>query len=263
MHNAALRELGLDDWIYQRLPVPPELFEETVRGLPKAGFVGANVTIPHKQAALALADIATDTALDIGAANTLSFQGGLIRADNTDAHGLLDALDADLEGKTALVLGAGGSARAVVYALIRAGASVRAWNRTPERARELGVEVVAPPLPGADLLVNCTSVGLDAADATFKVLPLDADGLDAYATVVDLVYGDDETELLATARASGCRVVDGLEILVGQGALSFKAWTGRPAPLAVMRKAARGAPPRSDESRQPTPPTGPDGDGAR
>ncbi len=260
MHNAALRELGLSDWIYQRLPVPPELFEETVRGLPAAGFVGANVTIPHKQAALAMADIATDTALAIGAANTLSFRGGLIHADNTDAPGLLAALDSDLQGKTALVLGAGGSARAVVHALANAGADVSVWNRTPERAHELGVTVVEPPLPSADLLVNCTSVGLDASGQTFKVLPLTADALGAYATVADLVYhADGDTELLASAREKGARTVDGLEILVGQGALSFEAWTGQPAPLDVMRKAARGAPPRPDEPRQPPSPTGPSG----
>jgi shikimate dehydrogenase len=261
MHNAALRELGLADWIYQRLPVPPELFDETVRGLPAAGFVGANVTIPHKPAALALADIATDAALAIGAANTLTFRGGLIHADNTDAPGLLAALDADMSAKTALVLGAGGSARAAVHALTSAGAQVSVWNRTPERARELGVAVVDPPLPAADLLINCTSVGLDATDSTFKVLPLTADALGVYATVADLVYhADGDTELLAAAREEGCRIVDGLEILVGQGALSFEAWTGRPAPRPTMRKAARGVPPRPDEPRKPPPASGPDGD---
>jgi len=258
MHNAALRELGLSDWVYQRLPVPPELFAETVRGLPKAGFVGANVTIPHKEAALALADIATDAALEIGAANTLSFRGGLIHADNTDAPGLLAALDADPSGMTALVLGAGGSARAAVHAFASAGARVSVWNRTPERAHALGVPTVVPPLPPADVLVNCTSVGLDADTPTFKVLPLTADGLSAYAIVVDLVYTDDgDTELLAAARARGCRTVDGVEILVGQGALSFEAWTGRTAPVSIMRKAAREAPPRRDESRKPAPPAGP------
>ncbi len=264
MHNAALRELGLSDWVYQRLPVPPELFAQTTRGLEAAGFVGANVTIPHKQAALEIADIATDTAIAIGAANTLSFRGGLIHADNTDAPGFLAALDVDPAGKTVLVLGAGGSARAVVNALKGGGAHVSVWNRTPERAQDLGVATVAPPLPPADILVNCTSVGLDAKTRAFKVLPLTADALSAYAIVVDLVYSDDgDTELLAAARARGCQTVDGLEILVGQGALSFEAWTGRQAPVPVMRKAARGAPPRHDESRQSPSPAGPldDSDG--
>jgi shikimate dehydrogenase len=243
MHNAAFAALGLRDFHYQRLPVPPEVFAETVRGLPQAGYVGANVTIPHKEAALALADTATAAARAIGAANTLVFgDGGTIAASNTDAPGLLAALageGSDPAGKSALVLGAGGSARAVAYALREAGAaSVTVWNRTPERARELardlGVEASDRPI-AAELLVNCTSVGL--ADGEFKELPLDADALGTYATVADLVYRAGGTGLVAEARRRGCTVVDGLEVLVRQGALSFQAWTGREAPLDVMREA--------------------------
>jgi shikimate dehydrogenase len=250
MQNAALAELGLKDWHYQRLPVPPEVFEETVRGLPRAGFVGANVTIPHKEAALALSDTATDAARAIGAANTLAFdaQTGAIHASNTDAPGFLAALgsvDVRPAGLTALVLGAGGSARGVAYALREAGAArVSVWNRTPERAEQiasdLGVEAVFRPL-AADLLVNCTSVGL--ADGEFKDLPLDADALGTYATVADLVYRAGGTGLVAQARRRGCAVVDGLEVLVRQGALSLEAWTGLPAPVDVMRDSARGANP--------------------
>jgi shikimate dehydrogenase len=250
MHNAALAHLGLKDWHYQRLPAPPEVFDETVRGLPAAGFVGANVTIPHKKAALALADSATDAARAIGAANTLAFgPGGAIAASNTDAPGFLAALGgagADPAGQTALVLGAGGSARAVAYALREAGAArVVVWNRTPERARalaaDLGVEAADRPI-AAELLVNCTSVGL--ADGEFKDLPLDADALGTYATVADLVYRAGGTGLVAHAQRRGCTVVDGLEVLVRQGALSFEAWTGREAPIDVMRAAAaRGANP--------------------
>jgi len=243
MHNAALAALGLHDWHYQRLPVPPEVFDPTVRGLPELGFVGANVTIPHKQAALALADTATDEAAAIGAANTLTFAGGAVHAANTDAPGLLAALPASPAGQVALVLGAGGSARAAAYALRTAGARrVAVWNRTPDRARalaeDLGVDVAIAPI-AADLLVNCTSVGL--ADGGFKELPLPADGLGEYATVVDLVYRDGGTELAAQARHRGCTVVDGLEILVRQGALSLSAWTGREAPLETMRAAAAGS----------------------
>lgn len=256
MHNAALRELGLTDWVYQRLPVPPELFAETVRGLPGAGFVGANVTIPHKEAALALADEATPAARAIGAANTLTFADGTIHADNTDAPGLLAAIGDDVRGRTAVVLGAGGSARACAWALADAGAArVTVWNRTPERAAQLaadlGVEAVTE-VPAADVLVQCTSVGLDGSDDPFKVLPLTSDVLGEYAIVVDLVYqGDGDTAFLLAARAAGCRTVDGLEILVRQGALSFEAWTGRQPSPATMRKAARGAPPPGhDEPRQ-------------
>src|SRR5271167_4076964 len=166
IHNAAFAWLGMDDWRYQRLPVAPSLFAETTRSLGRSGFVGANVTIPHKHAALALADHVEETARSIGAANTLSFApDGTITAENTDAPGLIAALGRSPQGLRALVLGAGGSARAAVWALREAGASeVSVWNRTAERAAalasELGVRAVAAPEP-ADLLVNCTSVGLN------------------------------------------------------------------------------------------------------
>jgi shikimate dehydrogenase len=243
MHNAALEAVGLDGWRYQHLPLPPELFAEAVRALPGVGFAGINVTIPHKEAALALADEATVTARAIGAANTLTFgPEGVVHADNTDAPGLIAALG-DERPRTAVVLGAGGSARAVVYALAQTGASVKVWNRTAERARslagEFGAEAVQD-LPPADLLVNCTSVGLADPLSTFKDLPLQADALGAYACVVDLVYRAGGTGLLREAKRTGSRAIDGVEILVRQGALSFERWTGRAAPLEVMRHAARG-----------------------
>ena len=257
MQNAALAALGLDDWRYQLLPVPPELLEETVRGLPGAGFKGANVTIPHKEAALALADEATPRARAIGAANTLTFTAqGTIHADNTDAPGLLAALPLDPSGADALVLGAGGSARAVVWALLDAGASVAIWNRTPERAEEvaaaLGARAVRLVDPSARrgpqnerlsaaprLLVNCTSVGLDDSSQAFKDLPVKAEDLSTYACVVDLVYRSPATALLQAAREQGCSVVDGLDVLVRQGALSLQSWTGLQPPLDVMQRAAR------------------------
>jgi shikimate dehydrogenase len=237
MHNAAFRALGLD-WRYQHLPVPPELFDETVRALPGSGFRGANVTIPHKLAALAVADSASDVARAIGAANTLTFDGGAIAADNTDAGGFIAALGESPRGMRALVLGAGGAARAVVWALADAGAAdVAIWNRTPERAAELaealGARAVAAPEP-ADLVVNTTSVGLHGDEG----LPLDR--VDPPRVAVDLVYGEGETPFAAWASRAGARVVDGLEILVRQGALSFERWTGREPPLDAMRAAARG-----------------------
>ena len=248
MHEAAFAELGLEDWRYQRLPVPPELFEETTRALGAAGFAGANVTIPHKAAALALADEAGEAAAAIGAANTLTFADGRIHADNTDAPGLLAAIGEPVSGRSALVLGAGGSARAAVWALLGAGAGdVMVWNRTPARAEalcaELGGRPISAPEP-ADLLVNCTSVGMDAADETFKELPIDADGLSAHCVLVDLVYADPETTLTGVATDRGLRTIDGLEVLVRQGALSLERWTGRTAPIETMRRAARRANPR-------------------
>jgi shikimate dehydrogenase len=247
MHTAALRELGLAErWAYQHLPVPPDLFAETVRALPAAGFAGANVTVPHKEAALALADEATAAARAIGAANTLSFDAhGVVHADNTDAPGLLAALPADPRGATALVLGAGGSARAAIHALREAGAGrVLVWNRTPARARalatELGAHAVEPPLPPFDVLVHCTAAGLRPGSDQLKDLPPLADHLSTGMSVVDLVYNAAETPLTALARERNVAVADGLEVLVHQGALSLQRWTGRPAPLAVMRAAARG-----------------------
>ena len=250
MHNAALRALGLDDWRYQALPVPEELFDETVRALGQAGFVGANVTIPHKRAALALAEQTSEAARAIGAANTLSFApDGTIAAENTDAPGLIAALErlVGLPARpSALVLGAGGSARAAVWALREAGArEVSVWNRTPERAeqlaREFGGRAVSKP-GSADLLVNCTSVGLErSASETegLNLLGLTFDQVGEYSYVVDLVYRTGATPLLAAAREHGARTLDGLEILVAQGALSFELWTGREAPLEVMRRAVR------------------------
>jgi shikimate dehydrogenase len=233
MHRAAYEALGLTDWHYQKLPVPPEVFAETVKALPAAGYRGANVTIPHKEAALRLADEASDAAREIGAANTLTFSGdGAIHADNTDAPGLVAAIGEPLPHQ-ALVLGAGGSARAAVWALQHAGVDVRVWNRTRARAEELGVEIVDEPT-GTGMLVNCTSVGLDDPDA----LPADPSGFDV---VVDLVYRDGGTALERRARDAGARVVDGLEILVRQGALSLERWSGRSAPLDVMRRAVRQA----------------------
>jgi shikimate dehydrogenase len=242
MQNAALERLGLGDWRYQLLPIPPELFAETVLALPGAGFRGVNVTIPHKEAALALATDPTARASAIGAANSLIFDAdGRIVADNTDAPALIAALPFSAANRTALVLGAGGSARAATWALLDAGArEVRVWNRTPDRARALSAELGAVAVTRAepaDLLVHCTASGLDPADDAFKPLPVDADDLARYECVVDLVYRDTETSLVQAARARGARVVDGRELLVRQGALSLELFTGRAAPIESMRRA--------------------------
>ena len=238
IQNAAFAEVGLD-WEYVKLPVPPELFEETVRALPASGYRGVNVTIPHKEAALALADDASEAARAIGAANTLTFEKGAIAADNTDAGGLLAALPLDPDGMSALVLGAGGAGRAAAWALHDAGASVAVWNRTPERAQalagEFGVEMVEAPTE-ADIVVNATSVGLDPDDL---IEDLPVAWIDQPQMAVELVYGNHETPFTAWAQSSGAQLVDGLEILVQQGALSFRRWTGRDAPIEAMRSAAR------------------------
>lgn len=241
IHNAAYEALGLD-WRYLRLPVPPRRFDETVRALGRSGYRGANVTVPHKLAALSAALDVSPAAREIGAANSLELADGAVVADNTDAGGFLDALG-DTRPQVATVLGSGGSARAIVWALRQAGAEVSVWNRTPERARELaerfGVEAVERPR-ASDLLVNCTTVGLDPAVGLEEaVAALSLEGLDPPAAVFDLVYRDGGTPVCAWAQRGGARVIDGLEMLVRQGARSFEAWTGRPAPLEVMRAAVR------------------------
>ncbi|MBV8430702.1 MAG: shikimate dehydrogenase [Solirubrobacterales bacterium] len=244
MMQAALSAAHLPGWRYQLLPIPPEVFADTILALPGAGFRGVNVTIPHKEAALALADAASSAARSIGAANTLLFEaGGGVVAENTDAPALIAALPFSPRGRSALVLGAGGSARAAVWALLNAGASpVRVWNRHPERAQELaqalGAMVAETAVP-ADFLIHCTPVGMSNDDTGFKELPVRADELAMYECVVDLVYGRNETPLVQSARGLGVPVIDGLELLVGQGALSFERFTGLPAPLQEMRAAAR------------------------
>jgi shikimate dehydrogenase len=230
MMNAAFAELGLD-WRYQALPVSPERFEETVRALPGSGYRAANVTIPHKLAAHGLADELSEPARAIGAVNTLSFEDGRIVGHNTDAGGLLDALGEPVPA-TALVLGAGGAARAAAWALREAGAEVRIWNRTAARATALARELgVASGKGGAELLVNATSIGLHPDD------PLTGLPLVEARVVVDLVYGDAPTPIARWAEERGARLVDGLEVLVRQGALSLAFWTGREPPLEVMRRA--------------------------
>lgn len=246
MHRAALQSLGLHAWSYELLPLPPDAAADALRALPRAGFAGANVTIPHKHLALEVADVATAAAREIGAANTLTvLEDGTLEADNTDAPGLVDCLGGDVAGRTALVLGAGGSARACAWALRTAGAArVAVWNRTAARAqelaRDLGVDAVDAPF-AADVLVHCTSVGLHEPGETFDRLPVRADDLGVHDTVVDLVYRPGGTPLLHAALAAGVRTVDGLAILVAQGARSLERWTGSPAPRAVMDAAARSA----------------------
>jgi shikimate dehydrogenase len=250
------RALGLD---YQLLPVPPQRAEAVLRALPASGFAGVNVTIPHKGVALAVSDRASEAATAIGAANTLIYQAdGAIVADNTDAPGLLATLR-DRPTSTAVVLGAGGSARAVVWALLSVGCDVLVWNRTASRAEALTADLGGRVLscssqelaPEADVLVNCTAAELDHTSSAMAALPLNVDHMARYPTVVDLAYRPGGTVLTAEA-AARTTVVDGLEILVQQGARSFELWTGRTANVAAMRAAVRD----EDHGAQYDPPVG-------
>jgi shikimate dehydrogenase len=258
MHNAAFASLGIaGEWSYEAIDLTPEDFAGGIADLRERGFVGVNVTVPHKRAAFEIADERSAAVEAIGAANTLTFAAGSIRADNTDATGLIVALpdDFDPAGAQALVLGAGGSARAVAWALDGAGAAVTIANRTEskaiELARELGTYALEGVGPGEaidvepfDLLVNATSVGLamEGAEprvpgADLKALRLRADQLVAPLVVVDLVYGSEPTELAASCTSGGAILIDGLEILVRQGADSFRIWVGREPPVESMRRA--------------------------
>ena len=256
MQGAALAELGLgESWTYGAIEVAPERFAEVVRSLPGDGYAGVNVTVPHKLAALAVADEASAAARAIGAANTLSFTAGSIAADNTDATAITDAIAEPITGKRALVLGAGGSARAAIWALREAGAGVHIHNRTASKAEALASEFGASverrttsderlDASPYDLVLNATTLGLSQAaerqptSGDLKALPIAADSLSERQVVVDLVYGSHETALASSARERGSRVIDGLEVLVRQGAASLRIWTGLEPPLETMRRAA-------------------------
>jgi shikimate dehydrogenase len=260
MHNAAFAELGLD-WCYVPLPVPTEPGErigEAVRGLRALGLRGANVTVPHKQAVMPYLDWLSPAAEAIGAVNTIRVEpNGSLSGDNTDAPGFVaDLRDHGVNpaGRHVLVLGAGGSARAIVYGLADAGcASIGLCNRTLDRAQALASEmgplfpacpISAHPLPEgihalaaqADLIVNTTSLGMTPH---VEGLPWPEEiPFRAGQVVYDLVYNPPQTRLLQKAAADGAQPIGGLGMLIWQGALAFTRWTGQPAPVAIMRAAA-------------------------
>ncbi len=221
MQNAGFVALGLD-WAYVPLPTPPERLAEAVHGMRAMGFAGANVTIPHKQAVIDVCDDLDDIARAAGSVNTLVFSDDRILGSSTDGDAVTAQIDAP--GRRTLVLGTGGAARAVVEALERAGAAVTSAGR-----REAGWP---PSGEGYEVLVNATPVKDDLIVAP-----------DGGMQVVDLAYLPDgrETALVAAARAAGCDVVvDGLDVLLFQGAAAFERWTGLPAPLVAMRAALHG-----------------------
>jgi shikimate dehydrogenase len=237
IHGHWLETLGIAG-SYEAINVAPEGFHEFVANLRNNGFAGGNVTIPHKEAASALVERRNGAAEEIGAVNTLWFEDGRLHGGNTDAEGFAANLDERApgwdQGRTAVVLGAGGAARAVIFALLQRGfRDVRVVNRTVARARELvdrfGSWVTAhqtqaaPELLGdADFLVNTTALGMHG-QAEIAVDPF---GLPANAVVTDIVYVPLETPLLAAARANRLRAVDGLGMLLHQAAPGFERWFG-------------------------------------
>jgi shikimate dehydrogenase len=237
IHHYWLRMLGIEGG-YLIEAVPPEEFQDFVLRLSIRGFVGANVTLPHKERALGLS--APDArARAVGAANTLWFEDGELRSTNTDVEGFINNLDASASGwdatEEALVLGAGGSSRAVVFGLIERGIKrVHLANRTAARAQALADqfgasvhpiswEAIDEVLPRAGLLVNTTSLGMHGQSA----LEVEVGALPSHAVVADLVYVPLQTPLLAAAKARGLKTADGLGMLLHQAVRGFELWFGR------------------------------------
>ncbi|MBN1641525.1 MAG: shikimate dehydrogenase [Anaerolineae bacterium] len=273
MHNAAFDALGLN-WRYLAFPVLPGQVGEAIAGLRALGFRGVNVTVPHKEAVIPYLDAIPARVRQFGAVNTVivdrDAEGACaLRGENTDVEGFAYALREggfEPQGRRVLVVGAGGGARGVVYGLCGAGAArVSVLNRTPERAARL-VEDLAPGAGStrlrwgaltpdalvraaqeADLLVNTTTLGM-WPHVEASIWPDDR-SLPAHLAVCDLVYRPLETRLLRQARAAGAPAIDGLGMLIAQGALSFEMWTGQWPPADVMRAACEAAldAPRGDE----------------
>ena len=259
MHNAAFAALGLD-WRYLALAVHPDDLPAAFQGLRALRFAGVNVTIPHKIAVAALVDELSEEATAIGAVNMVTFDGRRALGHNTDAFGFLAALSAGSftpDGCSAVVLGAGGAARAIVYALASVGARIAIHNRTAERAEGLTADLSRRPLRGslrviaagdedlaaalasADLLVNCTPVGMVGGPPGSPLPP--SIRLRPGMTVFDAVYTPPLTPLLHQARRAGAQPIGGLGMLVHQAARAFATWTGLDAPAQVMERAARRA----------------------
>jgi shikimate dehydrogenase len=251
MLNRAFRETGINA-VYAAFHVLPAQLGDAVRGVRALGYRGINVTIPHKVEVMQYLDEIDEGARVIGAVNTIVNEGGRLVGYNTDGIGYVRSLKEetglDLAGRRIVLLGAGGAARGVGYALAREGAaSLRIVNRTPERAAELaaalsayadcagtGMDGAADAVRDADVVVNTTSIGMHPG---VDDIPLDPDLLHDGLVVSDLIYNPLKTRLLAEAERRGARTHGGLGMFVYQGAYAFEYWTGRPAPVAVMRVA--------------------------
>ena len=263
MHNAAFEALGMN-WRYVAFRVPPAALGQALRGVAALGMAGVNITIPHKESAVALLDESDNLVRQIGAVNTIRVSAGRLMGLNTDAAGVLDSLTSDagmpVLGRSCVVIGAGGGGRAAAFAMATAGASrVVVLNRTEPRARNLadavrravagsrvepaplGVATIERAIEDAEIVVHATAATMSAAmgggGGRADWLQALARGLRRGMAVLDMVYTPAWTELLGAAKAAGATAVSGLSMLVFQGARSFELWTGRPAPLAAMRHA--------------------------
>ncbi len=257
MHNAAIRQMNID-YIYVPFHVLPADLETAVRGIRSLNIAGVNLTIPHKERVIEYLDEVSEYARMIGSVNTVINRDGRLRGESTDGPGFLKSAEARwgaLDGSRALILGAGGSAKAISFALAGIGCPLVIANRTRERAEELAESVravfgrgaaravglereeLAGEVVNADLLVNTTSVGMHPNPDDI-VLPPDL--LHAGLLVYDLVYNPSNTRLVCEAQARGAKALNGLGMLVYQGALSLEMWTGLEAPVAIMQDAVTG-----------------------
>lgn len=253
MHNAAFQALGMTDWLYDAMAVPPDIARYAVLEPQRHGYIGLNVTVPFKQVAMEYVQ-PDDKARAIGAVNTIDFRNET--GTNTDVDGLINDLvahDVALTGEKVIVLGAGGAARAAVYGLWQQGAQVVVVNRTKERADDMLLQLTisagvrnVPSLTldeaienGASLIVNCTSAGMwpDVENSPW----VNGVPYPQRATVYDMIYRPARTKLMQLAETHGGRAISGLGMLVRQGALSFKLWTGVEPPIDVMMQAAQEA----------------------
>jgi len=254
MHNAAFQKLGLD-FVYLPFQVKKEALSRAVDGVRALNIKGLNVTIPHKVAIIPFLDKLDPLAEKIGAINTIVNDGEVLTGYNTDATGFLQALldqGVEPEGKTTVILGAGGASRAISFILAERGAHLVILNRQLARAEDLaqwitqvfekditaltlGEENLAKVLAKADILVNTTSVGMNPdIDKT----PVPAGLLKPGLIVFDIVYNPVQTRLLKEAEAAGAKTINGLDMLVWQGAMAFEKWTGQKAPLDLMKREA-------------------------
>ena len=252
MHNAAFRELGLD-YVYLAFRVEAAALKAAVNGLRAVNLTGFNVTIPHKVEIIPLLDEMAPLAEKIGAVNTVVNTNGILKGYNTDAGGFLRALlarDVVPEGKKVVILGAGGAARAISFALAERGAHLVIVNRSLDRAQACAVKIrehfeaaaqalslnetnLKKALGDADIVVNTTSLGMSPAAGE---TPMPGELMRPGMVVFDIVYNPVETRFLSDARKAGARVIDGLDMLVEQGALAFELWTGEKSPAKIMKQ---------------------------
>lgn len=263
--GAAFRAHGLDA-TYELWDTPDELLPARLAALREPNVLGANVTIPHKENVFPYLDELGGQSARVGAVNTIVNREGRLFGFNTDGPGFVAALrnesNFDPAGRTFLLLGAGGAARGIAFALLEAGArEIRIWNRTPARAATLALALESVAVPsgrpgedvtgavfvsarpssaGVDCVINCTSAGMHGGGSE-AVLPCDPSEATSGALFVDIVYVPEMTPFLVAAKAAGHRTLGGLPMLIYQGALAFELWTGVPAPVDVMFDAARNA----------------------